>query len=248
MSEEKALLAAALSGTTPEGRQWLERAVAVVAMDPAAVRARFPAAGRHVGRGTLKREPSPGGALFAWTLDDAARALLLDALGARVGDELEALYHHGDSAERRAVLRWIGRLGDGDGAGPAPARALNIVEDALRSNDPRLVAAALGPWAVRHLDAATLRQAVLKCVFLGVPLAGLDGVGERADPELARMLAGYVHERVAAGRNVPADVWPLIDAHPPEAELAAITAELGHAVPQRRQAAAAALSARMEHR
>ncbi len=231
----------------PEGRAWLEQAVAAVAADPTAVRAIFPAVGRHVGRGPVSAGPSPAGGVFGWSVDDAARAVLLDALGERVGGELDDLYRHGDSAERRAVLRWIGRLGEDAAAGPrpVPARALNIVEDALRSNDPRLVAAALGPWAVRHLDGPALRQGVLKCVFLGVPLAGLHGLEERSDPELARMLAGYVHERVAAGRSVPDDVWPLIDAHPPVAELAAITAELDHAVPERRQAAVAALDARM---
>jgi hypothetical protein len=238
------LAEAVQAATTDDGWRWLMAAREKLVDNPAAVGSVVPAVGRRVGRGPVAGTSVSGGVLFTWTVDDAARALLLDALGERVADELEPLYRHGDSAERRAVLRWIGRLGDSW----APPPALNIVEDALRSNDPRLVAAALGPWAVRHLDAATLRQAVLKCVFVGVPLAGLDGLAERADPELARMLASYVHERVAAGRTVPADVWPLIDAHPPEAELAAITAELGHAVPERRQAAAAALGARMEHR
>lgn len=221
---------------------WLDEACSAVAADPTRIRSLFPAAGRGVGRGPLPGQEFPGGHLFTWTVDDAARVALLDALGDRAGDELEGLYRHGDSAERRGVLRWIGALGDR----PAPPAALVIVEDALRTNDPRLVAAALGPWAVRHLDPATLRQGVLKCVFLGIPLAGLGGLAERADAELARMLAGYVHERVAAGRDVSGDLWPLIDAHPPEAELAAIAAELDHPVPERRRAAATALRRRRE--
>ena len=39
------------------------------------------------------------------------------------------------------------------------------------------------------------------------------------------MLAAFVHERVAAGRDVPAEVWDVIDRHPPADELAAIEAE-----------------------
>jgi hypothetical protein len=228
--------------TTPEGWAWLSESVAAVAGNPAAIRGRFPAAGRRVGRGVLPGATPPGGPLFAWTVDDAARALLLDALGTRAGEELEALYRHGDTAERRAVLRWIGWLPDG----PAPpgVAAGAICADALRANDPRLLAAALGPWAVRHLDGPVLRQGVLKCVFTGVPLAGLEGLAERADAELARMLAAYVHERVAAGRDVPPDVWPFIDRHPPAAELSAIAAELDHPTEQRRRAARAALAGR----
>lgn len=249
-----ALETALRRATTAEGWAWLEEARAAVAADPAAVRSRFPAAGRRVGRGPLPGDAPPGGPLFAWTVDDAARALLLDALGARVGEELEALYRHGDTAERRGVLRWIGALGDDDfgghprAPGPADLRLLAaaLAPDALRTNDPRLLAAALGPWALRHLDGHTLRQGVLKCVFLGVPLDGLEGLADRADPELARMLAGYVHERVAAGRDVPAEVWPLIDRHPPEAELAAITAELDHPTEERRRAAQSALAGRVK--
>ena len=239
-------LAEALRRAVPPDRwAWVAESVAAVGADPRAVRARFPAAGRHVGRGPLGPE-APGGPLFTWTLDDAARALLLDALGPHAGEEVEGLYRHGDSAERRAVLRWLtteeGACADRLGVGAAPGA--EIVGDALRSSDPRLVAAALGPAAVRRLDGPTLHHAVLKCVFLGVPLAGLIGLGERADAELARMLAGYVHERVAAGRDVPEGLWPLIDRHPPADELAAITAELDHPVPERRRAAAAALASR----
>jgi hypothetical protein len=217
------LAEAVRSETTEEGWAWLTAALEQAAEKPSSVGSAFPAVGRKVGRDPLAGRweardwtpgsPLPGGVLFAWTVDDAARALLLDALGERVEDEIEALYRHGDSAEQRAVLRWIGRLG----AGPAPAMAVDIVEDALRTNDPRLVAAALGPWAVRHLDAHGFRQAVLKCVFMGVPLEGIEGLAGRADPDLARMLAGYVEERRAAGRQVPDDVWPIIRLHLPEA-------------------------------
>lgn len=226
--------------TTPEGWAWLNEARRAVAAEPAAVRGRFPAVGRRVGRGPIGTGGDDNSPLFTWTVDDAARVLLLDALGPHLHEELEDLYRHGDTAERRGVLRGIGRLGDE----PAPPAARALVEDALRSNDPRLVAAALGPWAVRQLDGHMLRQGVLKCVFLGIPLAGLEGLPERADPELARMLAEYVHERVAAGRDVPTDVWPLIDRHPPATQLAAILGELDHPVEDRRQAARAALAAR----
>jgi hypothetical protein len=97
---------------------------------------------------------------------------------------------------------------------------------------------------VARLPAGALRQGVLKAVFMGLPLDGIAGLDGRADPELARMLAGYAHERVAAGRAVPADIWPFVLRFPPSAELAAIEAELSHPTADRRRAAEAALADR----
>ena len=85
-----------------------------------------------------------------------------------------------------------------------------LVRDALRSNDTRLVAAALGPGA-RDLPAAEWRQGVLKSVFMGLPLSAVDGLAERADTELGRMLAALRHEREAAGRTMPADAVELLE-------------------------------------
>jgi hypothetical protein len=53
-------------------------------------------------------------------------------------------------------------------------------------------------------------------------------------------------ERIAAGRTVPADIWPFIDAYPPADLLNAIERERSHPVEQRRKAAEAALAARQE--
>src|SRR5690606_9103151 len=89
-----------------------------------------------------------------------------------------------------------------------------IVEDALRTNDIRLVAAAMGTWAGVHLDPATWRQGVLKCLFVGVPLRAVDRLAERTDDELGRMVAAYVHERLAAGRSVPDDARLVLDRAP----------------------------------
>ncbi|MGC9495687.1 EboA domain-containing protein [Streptomyces sp. WG7] len=131
---------------------------------------------------------------------DAARVLVLHA--ARPGiDALTRVYSQGTADERRAVLHALPHLVPGPDALP-------LVEDALRTNDTRLVAAALGPYAAGHLDPHQWRHAVLKCLFTGVPVdrvADLDRRA-RADGELARMLADYAAERTAAGRPVPEDL------------------------------------------
>jgi hypothetical protein len=97
-----------------------------------------------------------------------------------------------------------------------------------RSDRTGLVTAALGPYGVARLPAGALRQGVLKAALMGLPLDAIGGLDGRADPELARMLAGCVHERIAAGRSVPAGIWPFILRFPPGPELAAIEAELAH--------------------
>jgi len=176
--------------------------------DPTRIRTRFPAAAREIGR-TPGTSPEPG----AERVEDDVRVLLLQALGRGLaGDALSAevhdLYRFGDADERRAVLLGLGHLEDliGD-------RAVDLLHDALRTNDPRLVAAALGTYAAR-LDPAAWRQAVLKCLFVGVPLrlvAGLDGP-DGSDDELRRMVADYAAERRAAGREVPVDALPCLPA------------------------------------
>jgi hypothetical protein len=154
----------------------------------------FPAAARNCGREPI--EEAPG-----WTADEAARALLLAAAPA---GEVTDVYRYGDADEKRAVLKALPFLPIGDAGVP-------LLHDALRTNDTRLVAAALGPYA-QHLDDSAWRHGVLKCVFMGVPLAGVHGLTERADDELAAMLAAFAQERTAAGRDVPADALALLEA------------------------------------
>ncbi|AYF25985.1 MULTISPECIES: EboA domain-containing protein [Micromonospora] len=186
-------LRAALRGVPDP--QWLDAALRRVATEPTAVERFFAAAARRCGRGPLPDLPG-------WTADDAARALLLTALPNGHAVAAETLYRQGDAAEKRAVLRALPLL-------PIGAECVPLLHDAIRTNDTRLVAAALGPYA-RHLEQATWRQAVLKCVFTGVPLAVVDGLADRADGELARMLAAFAAERHAAGRDMPADATDLL--------------------------------------
>ncbi|MEV0314073.1 EboA domain-containing protein [Nonomuraea fuscirosea] len=175
---------------------WLDGAVEAVAGRPGSIARSFAAAGRRAGRAPLAGVPG-------WSADEAARALLLAALPHdRLTPETLDLYRHGDADEKRAVLKALPLL-------PIGTAAVPLLLDALRTNDARLLAAALGPYA-RHLDQAAWRQAVLKCVFTGVPLNAVDRLDERADAELAAMLAAFAEEREAAGRPMPQDAEALL--------------------------------------
>ncbi|MEV4539116.1 EboA domain-containing protein [Asanoa sp. NPDC049518] len=174
---------------------WVDEAVRQITADPGAIARLFPRAARACGRAPIGH---------GWTADEAARALLLAALPAdRVATEADRLYRYGDANEKRAVLRALPLLPVGDAGVP-------LLHDAIRTNDTRLVGAALGSYAA-HLDAATWRQAVLKCVFMGLPLSTVDQLDERADEELRVMLAGLAEERAAAGRPMAADATGLLN-------------------------------------
>lgn len=220
----------------PEALAWLDDVCARIAADAKELARHFPAAGRKLGRGPLDPDASPDD-VHAWTIDDAGRVLMLVAAGDAAEGELDELYRFGDAAERRGILRALAYLPIGD-------RGLHIAGDAVRSNDTRLIAAALGPYATAYMPDEAYDHALLKCVFTEVPITPLDGVPERVTPNASRMLAALVHERIAAGRDVPAEVWPVIELHPPAEELRAIEAELESPYEDRRAAAERALAKR----
>nr|WP_223185210.1 EboA domain-containing protein [Streptomyces sp. CBMA152] len=175
-------------------RAWLDEA-----LDEAAHTAARPSQGYGVAPWEL-RFASAGRQLGSDAVDDA-RVLLLCA--ARVDAATATrIYQQGNAAERRAVLLALPELGLDAAAG------VPLVEDALRANDTRLVAAAVGPYAATHLDPHAWRHAVLKCLFTGVPVSAVASLAERAqgDTELARMLGDFAKERIAAGRPVPEDL------------------------------------------
>lgn len=177
--------------------------------EPTRIRSLFPAAAREIGR-------SPATGVGQVRVEDDVRASLLLALAEALsgapdllGREVHDLFRFGDADERRAVLLALHRPALGEAVGD---RLVDQLHEALRTNDPRLVAAALGPYAT-HLDAAAWRQAVLKCLFVGVPLALVADVERRTDDALVHMVAAFADERLAAGRTVPEDARRILSDH-----------------------------------
>jgi sugar phosphate isomerase/epimerase len=210
----EALRAARPVETPPD--TWLGQAECRIRQQPSVIGSLFPAVGREVGRAPLDPDTDPQG-LVGGTVDDQARSRLITVLARQLpADELAAelgeLYRYGDDAERRGVLRGLNQLvEDGVIEGKISAAGERIVAEALRANDIRLVAAAMGAFAARHLEPHAWRHGVLKCVFVGVPLAAVASLEARADEELRRMLADFADERRAAGRDVPADALKLLE-------------------------------------
>ncbi|SOB85603.1 EboA domain-containing protein [Streptomyces sp. 1331.2] len=188
---------------------WLAEAERRVREWPGTIHQEFPLAGRMVGREPVRPEADPQG-LVHGTVDDRARERLLTALadslpGAVLAAEVEKLYRHGDDAERRGVLRALPVLPDS-----ARRLGLKLVADGLRTNDPRLVAAAMGPFAARHLGQHQWRHGVLKCLFTGVTLGAVADLVARTDSELLRMAHDLAAERRAADREIGPDLRALL--------------------------------------
>jgi len=204
---------------------WLADATRTLEANPQKISLLFASAGRGVGRTPVDPEGDPLG-ILGGTVDDHARAALIKTLAAppvdaSIGETVTELYRRGDDAERRGVLYGLNALAR-DGLpddSPLVAAGREVVADALRTNDPRVVAASMGSFSGTHLDQYSWRHGVLKLIFMDVTLDVVDGLTDRHDEELGRMAEAFATERRAAGRPVSDDVLRLINPPNPHEEV-----------------------------
>ena len=170
----------------------------------------------HVGRGALNltdtalhelRAAAPGVGFERWTLDDAARALILIGRhrhgrpGRPFVDEAVACFEEGDAREQqswlRALMLW-----------PEAESFLPYAIDACRSNIVPVFEslACENAYPARHFPERNFNQMVLKALFNSIALSRVAGLSSRLNAELSRMAGDYAAERAAAGRTVPADI------------------------------------------
>ncbi|WP_343123748.1 EboA domain-containing protein [Sciscionella sediminilitoris] len=188
---------------------WLEGAEERIRQCPSAVHTLFPAVGRMVGRAALYPQLDRDGLVYG-SVEDRARCQLLVVLAdscapARLPAMVGELYRHGDDAERRGVLRGLPLL-----PRSCAETGVSLVRDALRSNDTRLVAVAMGRFAAEHLGQHEWRHGVLKVLFMGIPVRAVAGLRTKMDAELSRMVEDFAEERRAAGRPPGADAEYLL--------------------------------------
>ncbi|MDX1541281.1 MAG: EboA domain-containing protein, partial [Geminicoccaceae bacterium] len=63
------------------------------------------------------------------------------------------------------------------------------------------------PYPKEQFSENRWNHMVLKALFVGSALHPIQGLDERANPELATMLHDYAHERWSAGRPVSPELW-----------------------------------------
>jgi hypothetical protein len=93
-----------------------------------------------------------------------------------------------------------------------PEQWLLRATDAVRSNMGFVFDAIAfhNAYPDRYFSEAAWNQLVLKTIFNDKPIHLIDGLRHRANPTLAAILSDFAHERWAAGRSVPPQVWRLV--------------------------------------
>jgi len=141
-----------------------------------------------------------------WTVDQVGRILFL--LASFDGDEaafvqrLETVQRDGELGEQIALLRGLALF-------PAPVGLMGIAGEGIRSAmQPVFEAVAhRNPYPAAHFSEPMWNQMVVKTLFIDSTLGPIQGLDERRNADLARMLVDYAHERWAASRSVSPELW-----------------------------------------
>jgi hypothetical protein len=210
----------------------------------------FSVAPRHVGRQDLA--PSPDDLAAAqearcgwdprfWTVDEAARILALLRY-AHAGGQFDVVFKHlcrtADLGEAVALYRGLPLY-------PHPEAFEWQVGEGLRTS-MRAVFEAIAhrsPYPRENFSEERWNHMVLKALFIGSPLAPIQGLDERSNPTLATILRDYAHERWAAGRPVTPELWRCLGPFAAGDMLEDLERLAGSPEPAERGAAALALSA-----
>lgn len=202
---------------TTSGMTWLTRILEKLLAEPSEMTlfTGFSAAPRQVGKADLQLIDAdlktaaalcPGWNPLGWSVDQATRTLLLLSFPADDADRyvaaVEKLFSAADVAEQVALYQSLPVL-------PHPNRFLARAIEGLRTNMTAVFnAIALhNPYPAKFFDEAAWNQMVLKALFVDSKLSQIQGLDDRANAKLARMLSDYAHERWAAGRCVNPQLW-----------------------------------------
>ncbi len=173
----------------------------------------FAAAPRFLGRELIAVDAAEAAALplslEGYTLDRLFRVWWLLQLPVQEKEEyvaiIENLFHTGEMNELVALYGALPLL-----AWPE-AWVLRTAEG-IRSNIGSVLEAIMerNPYPAAYLNEAAWNQLVLKAFFTEKQVHLISGLDQRANPELARILLDYSHERRAAGRTVHPMLWRLV--------------------------------------
>ncbi|MGI9521657.1 MAG: EboA domain-containing protein [Hyphomicrobiaceae bacterium] len=201
------------------GRSWLAEQLDRVAADPSLrnLQIAFGMVPRKLGKLDLElndadlaqaAEARPGWQPQSWSVDMAARVLIITTAG-RASNEFHRsfvnLCRHADVAEAVALYSGLPLYPEQQALEPQ-------VGEGLRTNMRAIFEAIAhnNPYPKEHFDENRWNHMVLKALFVESSLYPIQGLDQRANPELARILRDYAHERWAASRPVTPELWRCI--------------------------------------
>lgn len=190
----------------------------------------------------IAQSARPGWSPGDWSVDQAARVAFV--LASFNGDDagfqarIEQLFRTADIGELIAFYRGLPLY-------PAPKLHVARAREGTRSAMQPIFEAVAhrNPYPREEFDENAWNHMVLKALFIGSKLDPIQGLDERANPRLMRMLCDYAHERWAAGRPVSPELWRCVGRFADDAALADLGRVLDTGSLIERQAAALALTA-----
>jgi len=231
---------------------WLDEQLAALAKDPSdsTLHIALGLVPRRLGKADLALSAAdlaaadralPGWDPRGWSVTDAARILLLASLpreGKPFAERFRALCQTADVAEAIALYRGLPLY-------PDPETLEPQVGEGLRSNVKAVFEAIAhrNPYPRQVFDQHRWNHMVLKALFIDSRLAPIEGLDERANAELARIMCDFAHERWAAGRPVPFEIWRCVGPFASDTTLKDLARVLSGGAEIERRAAALALSA-----
>jgi len=240
-----------------QGGAWLDAQIAALKQEPSdtALEIALGMVPRRLGKAALSLTDSDLAAAGkyvegwdprGWSVTDAARILLLSGLpatGKPFAERFRALCRTADVAELITLYRGLPLY-------PDPAALEEQVGEGLRSNMRGVFEAIAhdNPYPKAHFDDHRWNHMVLKALFIGSPLAPIQGLDERANPELARIMCDFAHERWAAGRPVPFEIWRCVGPFAEGQAIDDLARALASSEALERRAAALALAASPDRR
>jgi hypothetical protein len=183
----------------------------------------------------------PGWNPRGWSVDQAARILILlhaGGTGERFAARFGQLCRTADVAEGIAFYRGLPLY-------PDPPLLEAQAAEGTRTNMRAVFEAVAhrNPYPKEQFAENRWNHMVLKALFVGSTLHPIQGLDARANPELAKMLCDYAHERWAAGRPVSPELWRCVGPYADAEALGDLQRVLASGSATERRAAALALAA-----
>ena len=185
----------------------------------------------------------PGWLPQFWRVDQAARSLLVLSLFQELATKddgeafktLEQVFGAADVEELVALYQMLPLF-------PHPEQYRLRAAEGVRSNITVVFEAVAlrNPYPVKHFDRLAWNQMVLKALFVNSPLYLIQGLDERTNPTLSKMLVDYARERWAAKRSVSPELWRAMGAFADETIISDWERVLANSEPMEQKAIALA--------